>query len=136
MSFDELREDFLRIVSDVVWCTVATVDTRGRPRTRVMHPYWEVVDGAPVGWIGTSKSPLKTRHLAVNPHVSCSYWSPTQETAHVECRASWADDDRERVWQLFLDAKPPLGYDPAAIPRWKGGPLAGEWAVLRLDPGG
>jgi hypothetical protein len=52
----------------------------------------------------------------------------------VECRASWADDDRERVWQLFLDAEPPLGYDPAAIPRWKGGPLAGEWAVLRLDP--
>lgn len=135
-SFDDIRDDFLRIAGDVVWCTVATVDTRGRPRTRVLHPIWEVVDGAPLGWVATSRSPLKEKHLAANPHVSCSYWSPKQETAHVECRASWADDERERVWQLFLDAPPPLGYDPGAMPAWKDGPLAGAFAALRLIPGG
>jgi hypothetical protein len=47
---------------------------------------------------------------------------------------SWADDQRERVWQLFLDAEPPLGYDPGAIPQWKDGPLGGAFAALRLDP--
>ena len=56
-TFDEISADFLRITGEVVWATVATVDTRGRPRTRVLHPYWEVVDGQPVGWVGTSKSP-------------------------------------------------------------------------------
>jgi Pyridoxamine 5'-phosphate oxidase len=134
MDFSELRDDFLMIVTDVVWATMATVDAHGRPRTRVVHPYWEEVDGRPVGWVGTSRSPLKTRHLEANPYVSFSYWSPKQETAHVECRASWADDQRERVWQLFLDADPPLGYDPASIPQWKDGPLAGDFAALRLDP--
>jgi Pyridoxamine 5'-phosphate oxidase len=133
-SFDDIRDDFLRIAGDVVWCTVATVDTRGRPRTRVMHPIWEVVEGRPVGWVGTSRSPLKAKHLAANPHVSCSYSSPKQETAHVECRASWADDEREHVWQLFLDAPPPLGYDPAPMAPWKDGPLGGAFAALRLDP--
>jgi hypothetical protein len=61
-------------------------------------------------------------------------WSPKQETAHVECRASWADEERERVWRLFVDAPPPLGYDPGAMPRWKDGPLGGAFAALRLDP--
>jgi hypothetical protein len=87
-----------------------------------MHPYWEVENGAPLGWVGTSKSALKTRHLAANPYVSCSYWSPKHETAHVECRAAWADDQRERVWQLFLDAEPPLGYDPAKSRSGRTGP--------------
>jgi hypothetical protein len=134
VSFDEISADFLRIVSEVAWATVATVDTRGRPRTRVLHPIWEVVDGRPVGWIGTSRSPLKTKHLEANPHVSVSYWSPKQETVYADCRAHWADDERERVWQLYLDAEPPLGYDPGSMPPWKDGPLAGVFAVLRLDP--
>jgi hypothetical protein len=134
MEFSELQDDFLRITGDVVWSTMATVDTRGRPRTRVVHPIWEVVDGRPVGWVGTSRSPLKTRHLGANPYVSMSYWSPKQETAHADCRASWAEDQNERVWQLYVDAEPPLGYDPATIPPWKDGPLAGEFQALRLDP--
>jgi Pyridoxamine 5'-phosphate oxidase len=133
-SFQSIEEDFLRISAEVVWATVATVDSRGRPRTRILHPYWEVVDGRPVGWVATVRSPLKSKHLAANPFVSVSYWSPKQETAHADCRASWADDKRERVWNLFLEAEPPLGYDPATLPQWKDGPLGGEFAVLRLDP--
>ena len=132
--FSDVRDEMLRITAEVAWATVATVDTRGRPRTRMLHPIWEVVDEGPVGWIGTSRSPLKTRHLEANPHCSCSYWSPKHETAHAECRASWAPDERERVWGLFLDAEPPLGYDPASIPPWKDGPLGGAFDVLRLDP--
>lgn len=50
MRSAEIEGDFLRITADVVWCTVATVDRRGRPRTRILHPIWEVVDGRPVGW--------------------------------------------------------------------------------------
>ena len=134
MEFSELQDDFLRITADVVWSTMATVDTQGRPRTRIVHPYWEVVDGRPVGWVGTSKSPLKTRHLDNTPYVSMAYWSPKQETAHADCLATWADDQRERVWQLYVDAEPPLGYDPATIPPWKDGPLGGEFQALRLDP--
>ena len=132
--FEDIRADFLRITAEVAWATVATVDSKGRPRTRVLHPIWEVVDECPVGWIGTTRSPLKSKHLAANPHVSVSYWSPKQETAYVECRASWAEDQRQRVWQMFLDADPPLGYDPGSLPPWKDGPLAGVFSVLRLDP--
>jgi hypothetical protein len=133
-SFESIEEDFLRISAEVVWATVATVDTRGRPRTRILHPYWEVIDGRPVGWIGTVRSPLKSKHLAANPFVSVAYWSPKQETAHADCRAAWADDERERVWNLFLEAEAPLGYDPGTLPQWKDGPLGGVFAALRLDP--
>jgi hypothetical protein len=72
-SFADIQEDFLRVTASIAWATVATVDTRGRPRTRVLHPIWEVADGRPVGWIGTERSPLKTRHLDANPYVSVSY---------------------------------------------------------------
>jgi hypothetical protein len=133
-SFESIEEDFLRISAEVVWATVATVDSRGRPRTRILHPYWEVVDGRPVGWVGTVRSPLKSKHLAANPHVSVSYWSPKQETAQADCRASWVDGEHERVWNLFLEAEPPLGYDPSTLPQWKDGPLGGGFAVLRFDP--
>jgi hypothetical protein len=134
MEFAELRDDFFRITSEIAWSTVATVDTRGRPRTRVLHPIWEEVDGAPVGWVGTTRSPLKARHLEATPYVSCAYWSPKQETVHADCHARWAPDERERVWQLFLDADPPLGYDPATMPPFRDGPLGGAFDVLRLDP--
>jgi hypothetical protein len=134
MEFSELQDDFLRITGEIVWCSVATVDTRGRPRTRVLHPCWEVVDGHPVGWVGTTRSPLKTRHLAANPYVSCSYWSPKHETASADCRAEWAPDQNERVWQLFLDAEPPMGYDPATMPPFKDGPAGGGFQALKLDP--
>jgi hypothetical protein len=33
-SFASIEADFLRITSEVVWATVATVDGEGRPRTR------------------------------------------------------------------------------------------------------
>ena len=73
VPFAELAEDFLTFTADIVYCTVTTVDPAGRPRSRVMHPIFEVVDGQPRGWAVTDRSPVKTRHLAANPFVCCSY---------------------------------------------------------------
>src|SRR3712207_2928039 len=70
-SFANIQEDFQRFTADIVYCTVTTVDLRGRPRSRVMHPIFEVVGGRPIGWAVTDRSPIKTRHLAANPYVSC-----------------------------------------------------------------
>jgi uncharacterized pyridoxamine 5'-phosphate oxidase family protein len=66
-SFGEIAEDFLAFTADIGYCTVTTVDEAGRPRSRVMHPVFEVVDGASRGWAVTDRSPAKTRHLAGNP---------------------------------------------------------------------
>ena len=80
----------------------------------MLHPIWQVVDSRPVGWVITDRSPVKTRHLAANPHVACSNWSPSQNAVYQESVASWADDEtgRRHVWELFR-ATPPLGRDPS-----------------------
>src|SRR4051794_5056923 len=68
--------DFVRIAHRIVWCTLATVDRRGRPRSRVVHPYWERdVDGL-TGWMFTRSTSPKIAHLAHRSHISCSYWDP------------------------------------------------------------
>jgi hypothetical protein len=90
MEFSELDADFRRITADIVYCTVTTVDGRHRPRSEVMHPIFEVGDGAPRGWAVTGRTPVKSRHLAANPHVACFYWSPGQNTASIDCLATWA----------------------------------------------
>jgi general stress protein 26 len=111
-TFSDLADDFLSLITDIVYCTVTTVDGAGRPRSRVMHPIFEVVEGKPMGWAVTDRTPIKTRHLATNPHVCCFYWSPKQNTVSVECLATWVDDDttREHVWRVFRETPPPLGW--------------------------
>jgi hypothetical protein len=59
MDFEPLHADFLRITADTVYCTVTTVDPDCRPRSRVMHPIFEVVDGVPRGWALTDRTPLR-----------------------------------------------------------------------------
>jgi hypothetical protein len=65
-----------------------------------------------------------------------SRWAPSQDTCLAECRASWAFDDATRVhvWELFKNAPAPVGYDPAIIPPWKGGPTSSAFAALKLEP--
>jgi hypothetical protein len=54
----------------IVWATVSTVDRQGRPRSRVLHPYW-IWDGEELdGWIATGPTPLKRAHLERTPFVS------------------------------------------------------------------
>lgn len=134
MDFEPLRADFLRITADIAYCTVTTVDPQGRPRSRVMHPIFEVVDGVPKGWALTDRTPLKDRHIAANPYSCCSYWSPAQDTVTIDCAAAWVDDADvlRQVWDIFASPDPPgwgdlSGYGEAGIshPRFH---------VLRLDP--
>lgn len=109
-SFEAIREDFLAIVEKVVWCNVATVDTRGRPRSRVLHPMWE----GSTGWILTGRQSLKAKHLADNPHVSLAYIADPLKPVYVEGIAEWIDDDAEkqRRWDWFKTTPEPYGYDP------------------------
>jgi hypothetical protein len=71
----------------------------------------------------TDRSPVKTPHLASNPHVSCAYWSPAHNTVYLDCLATWVDDIAgiQYVWDLFRLTAPPLGwadmsaYEPEGI---------------------
>jgi hypothetical protein len=51
-----------------------------------------------------------------------------------ECVARRITDDQTlcRVWELAATTAPPMGFDPAPI--YAGGPLGGDFAVLRLEP--
>jgi hypothetical protein len=128
-TFSEIEADFMARVRRIVWCTAATVDGRGRPRTRILHPIWE---GA-TGWIATTRHSLKEKHLARTPFMSLTYWDPQQEVVSVECRAEWDDriEERRRIWELFKATPPPLGYDPGLI--WPD-PEAAAFGLLRLVP--
>jgi hypothetical protein len=125
---------FVAIAHRIVWCTLATVDRLGRPRSRVVHPIWERAGDGLVGWLVTRPTPLKLAHLRHSPFVSCSYWDSTHDVAVAECHAAWVHDvaARERAWELFRTAPPPLGYDPASI--FPEGPAGPGTALLRLDP--
>lgn len=129
-NFSEISADFDALVRRIVWSTVTTVDRKGRPRSRILHPAWE----GTTGWIMTGRHTLKEKHLAANPYVSCSYWDPQHETAFVECRAEWADDleTRERIWSLFKSLPEPYGYDPAMF--WPEGPASDAFGLLKLTP--
>lgn len=136
-AFAELEAEFLRITGATVFCTLTTVGADGRPRGRIVHPVFVVRDGRPTGWALTGRTPLKTRHLAQNPHVSCSYWSPSHDTVFVDCVAEWVADDgeKEEVWAVFRDTPQPLGWGDAGLAgygpeRWRA-PL---FTPLRLDP--
>jgi len=134
-TLDQTAPAFVKMAHAIVWCAVATVDTKGRPRSRILHPLWEWDGKKLTGWIATGPTPTKRAHLAASPYVSCNYWTPTQDTCLAECQATWAFDDatRTRIWNLFKNAPAPVGYDPALIPGWDK-PTSPNFAALRLDP--
>jgi general stress protein 26 len=129
-----LAEEFVGVAHRIVWCTVATVDRQGRPRSRVLHPYWEHTADGLTGWVVTRPSPLKVAHLRSTPFVSCTYWDATHDVAIADCRAEWETDPAERAhaWELFRAAPEPLGYDFHAV--WPDGPDAPGAAALKLTP--
>lgn len=131
----EVAPAFLQMAHQIVWCSAATVDSEGRPWSRVLHPIWEWDGEALVGWIGTGPTPLKRSHLEAHPYVSLNYWTPSQDTCVAECRAQWAFDDETRaaVWEKLKSAPPPVGYDPAIIPGWEQ-PTDAAFAALKLTP--
>ncbi len=134
-TLHETAPAFVEMAHGIVWCSAATVDSAGRPRSRILHPIWQWDDVALTGWIATSPTLTKRSHLAAHPYISLNYWTPAQDTCVAECRASWGFDDETRtmVWNLFAAAPPPLGYDPRIIPAWTS-PTVPAFAVLRLEP--
>jgi general stress protein 26 len=129
-----VQDAFVTVAHRIVWCTVATVDRFNRPRSRVLHPYWELTGDELTGWITTRPTPLKVAHLAHSPYASCSYWDAAHDVAVAECRAEWVADVavKEHAWELFREAAAPLGHDPYAI--WPDGPEDPDAGVLRLTP--
>jgi len=135
IDLKEIAPKFIELAHRIVWCSAATVDPRGRPFTRILHPIWQWDGTRLTGWIATMATPLKRGHLKQSPNVSLSYWTPTHDTAQVECRAEWCFDvpTRTKVWDLFKNAPAPVGYDPAIIVGWTS-PSDDAFSALRVEP--
>ncbi len=134
-ALTEVAPTFVEMAHRIVWCSAATVDSHGRPRSRILHPIWLWGGDRLVGWVATRPTPVKRAHLARNPYISMNYWAPSHDTCVAECRATWTldDDTRRMVWDLFVNGPPPVGYDPAIVPGWDS-PTADAFGALRLDP--
>ena len=134
-ELSDVAPAFVAMAHQIVWCTVATVDKHGRPRSRILHPIWQWDGRQLVGWIATSPTPVKRAHLQASPYASLNYWSPSHDTCVAECRAALVFDDETRtmVWNLFRHGPEPVGYDPAIVPAWTS-PTADAFAAMRLDP--
>ncbi len=128
-NFSVIAEEFDRRIKKIVWCTMTTVDTQGRPRSRMIHPIW---DGS-TGWIATGRQSFKAKHIENNPFISCTYWDPDHEQVYAECHAEWMDDHetKQKVWDLYGSTPPPLGYDLTMF--WPE-PTAESYGVLKLTP--
>lgn len=111
-NFADIEAEFIERVEKMVWCSAATIDTQGRPRSRVLHPIWQ----GQVGWIGTGAQSFKSRHLAANPYMSLAYVTNIHQPVYADCHAEWIidRDTCQYVWDLFLNTPEPIGYDPAA----------------------
>jgi hypothetical protein len=136
--FSAVAPAFAAMANRMVYCTLATVDRRGRPRTRMVHALWEWDGTSLVGWVGSMVTPMKRAHLEKTPYVSCGYWNGVEEydTCTAECRAELLLDaeSKREGWERFKAVPPPLGYDPAIIPQWQDGPESPAWGVMRLEP--
>ncbi|MER6514299.1 pyridoxamine 5'-phosphate oxidase family protein [Nonomuraea sp. NPDC001636] len=133
-SFAEIESEFNAYVGAIRYATMVTVDARNRPRTRILIPVWENVDGRPRGWLATYRTPVKAAHLAGNPHTSFSYWKPGNSSVAIDATAAWVDDlaTKRRVWDLYRATSPRgAGYDLGAF--WRS-PADPALHVLRLEP--
>jgi len=128
-SFSEIESDFVERAHRAVWCSVSTLDTRNRVRSRLLHPIWE----GETGWVGTQRHSLKAKHLDHNPHVSLAYIADVTSPVYADCTAEWQDDlaTRQRIWDMFKSAPPPLGYDPALF---FGSVDGHDFGVLKFTP--
>lgn len=133
-DFGAIEAEFGASIGAIRYATMVTVDAQNRPRTRVLIPVWEKVDGEPLGWLATFRTPVKAAHLARNPHTSFAYWAPGNDSVAIEAVAKWdtATASREHVWELYARTSP----------RGAGYPLGNFWTapsdprlhVLRLTP--
>ena len=110
-QFSDIEAEFIKRVHGMIWCSAATIDSQQRPRSRILHPFWE----GSTGWVVTHRHSFKAKHLEHNPHMSLAYITDIHKPVYVDCTAEWVDDleAKKRVWGLFLNAPPPMGFDPA-----------------------
>jgi general stress protein 26 len=110
-TFDEIQTEFKERVSKAVYCNMATVDRSKRPRSRIVHPFWD----GPVGWVISWPESDKAKHLKANPHVSLAYIADHEKPVYVDCVAQWIDESAEkrRIWELVKATPTPMGFDPA-----------------------
>ena len=108
--FGDMQAEFMRRVSQSVYCTLATVDRKNRPRSRIMHPIWE----GSIGWVISWPASHKAKHLAHNPAVSLAYFSDYSKPVYVDAVAEWVrtDGEKRRIWELHKTIPPPFGFDP------------------------
>ncbi|MEU6559494.1 pyridoxamine 5'-phosphate oxidase family protein [Nocardia nova] len=101
-DFRDIEAEFDAYVGAINYATMVTVDAEHRPRTRVLIPVWENVDGEPLGWLATYRTPIKAAHLSANPHTTISYWAPGNNSVAVDAVAHWdnALSTKEHVWNL------------------------------------
>jgi hypothetical protein len=134
-ELSDVAPRFIEVAHRIVWCTVATVDSHGRPRTRMLHPLWQFDGERLTGWVSTGPTPIKRSNLDHSPYVSCTYWDASHDVATADCRVTWHFDDETRatVWERFATAPAPVGYDPAIVPGWDS-PTSDNYAVLELTP--
>ncbi|MQY08066.1 pyridoxamine 5'-phosphate oxidase family protein [Actinomadura macrotermitis] len=133
-DFADLAEEFDAYVGSINYATMTTVDTKGRPRARVLIPVWERTGDGLTGWLATYRTPVKAAHLAGNPHATFSYWTPRQNAVAVDTVATWEDDPglRKHVWNLYEGGSPPgAGYP---LGNFWSGPDDPKLHVLRLRP--
>lgn len=109
LSFDEIMPAFVERAHQMVWCDMATVDAKQRPRTRIIHPLWR--DG--VGYATSLRTGPKANDIDRNPAVSLAYVSNPSAPAYAECWADWVDDRAARIeiWEWMKSIPEPLGYD-------------------------
>jgi hypothetical protein len=112
-SFSEIETEFITRVHTMVWCSAATIDTKDRPRSRILHPIWE----GSTGWVGSRPNSLKAKHLARNPLISLAYVAEVARPVYADCAAHWEQDlsVKQHVWELFKSAPPPLGFDYGTV---------------------
>lgn len=127
-SFAAIQEEFERRIRRIVWAQVATIDSAGRPRVRVLHPVWE----GNIAWITTAPDSLKLRHIARSPWALIGYWDAEQTTVTAECHVTVVEDagEKSRVFQLLRSLPEPYGYDPSF---WGGTPDLPAFALLRCE---
>ena len=109
--FEDIQAEFMDRLQQAVYCNVATVDRKGRPRSRVLHIVWD----GPFGWVITRPDSPKAEHLASNPYVSLAYIKNPMKPVYVECTAQWVTDidEKQCIWELYKTIPPPLGFDPS-----------------------
>lgn len=122
------------IAHRTVWAMMTTVDGKGRPRSRIVHPIWVPRGESVIGCLTTRRTPVKSAHLASNPHVSLAYMAPNHDLAYFDCTAEWVEDaeGKQECWDAFVNGPEPARYDPSGI--WKDGPDSDGFAALRFTP--